>query len=840
MEPGAPKKINKYDVLGLIGRGGMGVVYKAIDSSLDRLVAIKMVTSADDPHGDLLKRFYREAQFTANLRHQNIVTVYELGDFEGRPYLVMEYLAGQSLESMLARQPMSLRQRVSHVRQLCNGLHYAHSRQPSVIHRDIKPANIVVLEDGTAKIVDFGIARLDQSNDTRSGQIMGSYHYMSPEQIENEQLDGRTDIFSAGVVLYQLLTLTLPFEGSGIAQTLHRIVKSPPPPLNQFLKEYPAGLDDIIARALAKNRNERYQSASEFAFDLTQIEDELGRGLFDDHILRAEEYLRGSDFDRAKQELVRVLDMDRHHARADELMKEVQQAISRQHRKIRARDLRVHAEEALEQNNFNQALSFIDQAMGLDNTDTSLPEFREQVAELQSREKRVNELLDQAERCCASHELDDASRAVEEALKIDSNSARARTLKPVIEAKLLEREKTRQLQEILASARERLSAGNFSEALMFLRQAEKLDPTVSGLRGLIAVAEFGQQEQARQKVVGKATLEIHDALSRQDAALARNLAASALDKFPEDRSLLDLKASMDRQMEAQRREQIAEIRNRTAAGEFDEADRQLASARRELGDATEFQRLDNEIQSARTALVEEKLRQPSPDKSGEVPWQYGQRASRDVPASGSSTNLRSGRQRAEDHSVAELTPLAGIPIPESTPGLASAEVRAVRPSDIKSAPVGWQQETLSAVEKQLANFIGPLAKLAVKRASSRTTDVDQLYELLSSNVASAEDRRTFLAGKIKSTSTGSGAKATVPQVPSIATGAGSRSELTAAATDQAARLLARHVGPLAAVLVKRASQRADSLRSLYEILCEHIDSKPARDRFLQDAGFGKS
>ncbi|HEX4486926.1 MAG TPA: protein kinase [Terriglobales bacterium] len=833
MEPGAPKKINKYDVLGLIGRGGMGVVYKAIDSSLDRLVAIKMVTSADDSHGDLLKRFYREAQFTANLRHQNIVTVYELGDFEGRPYLVMEYLAGQSLESMLARQPMSLRQRVSHVRQLCNGLHYAHSRQPSVIHRDIKPANIVVLEDGTAKIVDFGIARLDQSNDTRSGQIMGSYHYMSPEQIENEQLDGRTDIFSAGVVLYQLLTLTLPFEGSGIAQTLHRIVKSPPAPLNQFLKEYPAGLDDIIARALAKNRNERYQSASEFAFDLTQIEDELGRGLFDDHIQRAEEYLRGSEFDRAKQELVRVLDVDRHHARADELMKEVQQAISRQHRKIRARDFRAHAEEALEQSHFNEALSFIDQAIGLDNTDTTLQEFRGQISELQAQGKRVNELLDQAERACASHDLDEASRAVEAALNIDSNSPRARTLKAVIEAKLLEREKTRQLQEKLASARERLSAGNFSEALAFLRQAEKLDPTVSGLRGLIAVAEFGQQEQARQKVVGKATLEIHDALSRQDAPLARNLAASALEKFPEDRSLLDLKASMDRQIEAQRREQIAEIRSRTAAREFDEAERQLASARRELGDTPEFQQLANEIQSSRTAQNEEKLRRPAAGDSGASSWQFGQRSSRDLPASGGSTNLRTGRQRPEDHSVAELTPLAGIPIPDTTP-------RPVPPPDVQPLPTGWQQETLSAVEKQLANFIGPLARLAVRRASSRTTDLDHLYEMLSTSVASAEDRRTFLAGKIKGSAPGTGARSTGPQVPAAAANAASRAELTPAATDQATKRLARHVGPLAGVLVKRTVQRADNLRHLYELLCEHIDSQPARDHFLQEAGFGKN
>jgi serine/threonine protein kinase len=222
MESSLPKKIDRYDVIDLIGRGGMGVVYKAIDRSLNRLVAIKMVTAAENAQQDLLTRFYREAQFTANLRHPNIVTVYDLGEFAGSPYLVMEYLAGQSLDSMLA-QPLTLLQKISYIRQVCNGLQYAHGRQPSIVHRDIKPANLVVVEENTIKIVDFGIARLGQSRNTRSGQLMGSYHYMSPEQITDAELDGRTDIFSAGIVLYQLLTLKLPFEGSGIVQTLNMI-----------------------------------------------------------------------------------------------------------------------------------------------------------------------------------------------------------------------------------------------------------------------------------------------------------------------------------------------------------------------------------------------------------------------------------------------------------------------------------------------------------------------------------------------------------------------------------------------------------------------------------------
>ena len=393
MEPDAPKNINKYEVIGLLGRGGMGAVYKAIDRSLNRLVAIKMVTNRDEEQGEAergeaLARFYREAQFTASLRHPNIVTVYELGEFKGRPYLVMEYLDGQSLSSMLARHPMTTVQKLDYVRQVCLGLHYAHTRQPSIVHRDIKPANVVVLEDEMVKIVDFGIAQSEQSRFTQAGLLMGSYHYMSPEQINDLELDGRTDIFSTGVLLYQLLTLTLPFEGSGITQTLHQIVHNPPPPLGQFLREYPPELDEIVANALAKQPAERYQTAAEFAADLLQVEEGLKLRLFGANVERAENFLRSGELEPARQELAEVLNADREHTRAKELMRQVQQAAARLQRKERARDLRAMAEREVGQNRLEEALGSLEQAIKLDKTNTELQLYREQVVALHERARR--------------------------------------------------------------------------------------------------------------------------------------------------------------------------------------------------------------------------------------------------------------------------------------------------------------------------------------------------------------------------------------------------------------------------------------------------------------------
>jgi serine/threonine protein kinase len=209
-----PTKIGKYEVVGLLGRGGMGAVYKARDPVINRLVAIKVLTSgiADDP--ELLKRFYREAETAGNLHHPNIVTIYDLGQQDGSLYLVMEYIDGMSLER-LARsgRELSLTERISIMMDVCHGLDHAHQR--GVVHRDIKPANVMVLKDGSAKIVDFGIAHIGSGgNLTNTGMVLGTLSSMAREQVIGEKVDSRSDIFSTGVVLYQLITGVAPFCAS--------------------------------------------------------------------------------------------------------------------------------------------------------------------------------------------------------------------------------------------------------------------------------------------------------------------------------------------------------------------------------------------------------------------------------------------------------------------------------------------------------------------------------------------------------------------------------------------------------------------------------------------------
>src|SRR5947208_13059531 len=298
-------KIGKYDVVEVLGKGGMGIVYKATDSRIGRLVAIKMMTGGFAENPDLLKRFYREAKSTGMLQHPNIVIVYELGDHEGNPYLVMEFLEGEPLDKAIAsKRDISMVEKLSYIIQCCTGLAYAHSR--GIVHRDIKPANLMVLKDGNCKIVDFGIARIGDNSMTRTGQVVGTITYMSPEQINAQVVDGRTDIFSAGVMLYELLTGVLPFDGKDTASTLLKIIHEPPPPLKNFLTDYPAEMEEVLFRALAKDREERYATAEDFAFDLSRVQEQLKKSMVSDYVVRAQSSIEKQELTRAKELLQQV------------------------------------------------------------------------------------------------------------------------------------------------------------------------------------------------------------------------------------------------------------------------------------------------------------------------------------------------------------------------------------------------------------------------------------------------------------------------------------------------------------------------------------------------------
>jgi len=264
--------LGRYEILSELGQGAMGTVYKARDPMLDRIVAIKTInlTLPKEELAEYEARFYQEAKAAGGLSHRNIVTIHDIGRSERVAYMAMEFLEGQELRRLIqSRVPIQLAHALDIGAQVAEGLQFAHDRQ--IIHRDIKPANIMVLNDGLVKITDFGIARMRNNEiKTMTGMILGSPKYMSPEQVSGKRADTRSDIFSLGVVLYEMLTGTSPFVADNIHGVMYQTMNFNPPAPRTLNPDLPDVLNFIVAKALAKNLDDRYQNAKDLAHDLRQ------------------------------------------------------------------------------------------------------------------------------------------------------------------------------------------------------------------------------------------------------------------------------------------------------------------------------------------------------------------------------------------------------------------------------------------------------------------------------------------------------------------------------------------------------------------------------------------
>jgi len=263
------KVVGNYKITELLGSGGMGVVYKALDTRMekDRLVALKFLPARAVHNEEKKKRLLREARVPALINHPNITTVYESGEMDGQSYIVMEYVSGMGLDEKIALGPMPVREILQIAIQVASALWAAHKK--GVIHRDLKSSNIIVSDGGMVKLMDFGLAKMkDASNLTKAGTMMGTYPYMSPEQVRGKKLDYRTDIWSLGVVLYEMVTNKYPFQGTHPQSIMYQILNEEPEPVMVARVDIPQEFDKMVTKAMHKDKNNRYQSMNDLISDL--------------------------------------------------------------------------------------------------------------------------------------------------------------------------------------------------------------------------------------------------------------------------------------------------------------------------------------------------------------------------------------------------------------------------------------------------------------------------------------------------------------------------------------------------------------------------------------------
>ena len=552
MEPKSDdlKRIGKYVVQEVLGRGGMGVVYRALDNQLGREVAIKTLTRgvADDP--DMLARFYEEGRKTARLKHTHIVTVYDLGDDNGIPYIVMERVEGSSLEKLIRDEsPLTMMDRLRIVAEICEALGYAHSN--NVIHRDVKPANILVQPDGNAKLLDFGIARLERRSQelslTRTGHIVGTVPYIAPERLKDKFVDARSDIFSIGVVLYQLMTGQLPFSGEDFV-LMQRILNEPHAPVSSLCSFAPAGIDAIVDKSLAKLPDERYQTAEEMATDIDGVMEELRQQEVLDLVPRARQCFESNDLTRARVLLQQVLKVQSKNTEAREMLSEVQRQLVRRQRDERLEQIRQLAEESLKNRDFEQGIAVVKEGLELDSKNVQLQSLQQKLQDEKKKKDQIDDLVRHVDSARRKGDYQAAIASAQEALKFDKGNSRLIALCNSLVAEAEQVRRKNEAQSLLDDARRQIQGRCYERALEILTRVEELDPGEPEVQILRADATAGLQQSQRKGAIARLEELASLASSLEQLQNCSREIRQALVEMPSEPALVRLNVQVERRL----------------------------------------------------------------------------------------------------------------------------------------------------------------------------------------------------------------------------------------------------------------------------------------------------
>jgi eukaryotic-like serine/threonine-protein kinase len=554
-------KIGKYKVQNEIGRGGFGRVFRAFDPTVGRTVAIKILIADNDE--DLLARFRREATATGKLRHKNIVTIHDFGEQDNSPYLVMEYLEGEDLKASLVSGRIStFFDKTSVMTQVAEGLQHAHHH--GIVHRDIKPANIMILSDGTVKIMDFGIARVMTEQFTtrltRHGDVLGTISYMAPEVLQGTEVDPLCDIFSFGVIYYELIAGKHPFAADQPARVMYNITATTPPPVSTFAPDCPRDLEQLIARAIHKDRDLRYQSLEDLLFDLTPIRLQLQSAEAQSLIRKAETLVSGKHIREAQTVVRQVLQLDPNNTSARELREKLNREAQLQNLRERCEQLIASGTEQLNSLQYANAIETFESVLRLDVNNAEAEKLLQQARTALKKRERSEALIAQAKRELEADQLTDAYRSLLECLQHSPDNKEAAALLETIRAAIKARERQRRMAEGITRAEEMLATDRPEEAEVLLADLAVSYPAAPKVKQLATAAASAIEAKKRRRQLAEGLAAGQNLLSEKRWADAVSSFTQLAQQFPDEAQVRSQLEYAQQQLELQRKtERVEEI-----------------------------------------------------------------------------------------------------------------------------------------------------------------------------------------------------------------------------------------------------------------------------------------
>jgi serine/threonine protein kinase len=564
------QKLGKYEILAELGHGAMGVVYKARDPFIGRLVALKTINSNLVDRPDLLERFYQEAQSAGKLQHPNIVTVFELGQEKDTPFIAMEYLDGDSLEKTIVRQsdlPLALK--VGYVVKICQALEYAHKNR--VVHRDIKPGNIMVNSEGVVKVVDFGIARLVDFSRTHTNMMIGTPAYMAPELFRKKKADERTDIWAVGVTFYELICYQRPFIGDGY-DIIRTIMEDEFPAISSIVPDCGSEIEAIIQRMLRKQAADRYQGMEDVLLDLEPVWNRLRMSAAVSLAERARELYDLGDLPTAYDTLRRARQIDNSNAQAKSLLEKITSEIRRAEIQPKVQEHLSRGRSLLQSGQFREAQAEAEAALGLDSRHEPAQKLIAEVEAAAARAQQLEQKLRLTKQRLAEGALVEAETALRQAIDLDASHPQALELKRQIAEEQARRERRKQLSELLHRARSLWTDLKYDECLALTSEGLKTFPNEPELRNLHETARADQAEQKKQGHIS----EIRKLLGQRKLGEARKGLEILAKDAPQDTTVRNLQTLLSQEEQEEKRkkrleEELTSLRSLVSAGKLHEA-----------------------------------------------------------------------------------------------------------------------------------------------------------------------------------------------------------------------------------------------------------------------------